>query len=87
MSSDQNSEHCDECGGVISVGDYPFCKGNPAAHEPVTPMIEKCLDYWDPHISRNGPVHITDRAQRKALMRANGLEELGVKRGMPGQMI
>jgi hypothetical protein len=23
---------CDQCGAVVAVGDYPFCRGNPARH-------------------------------------------------------
>jgi hypothetical protein len=28
------SHICDTCGGVIQIGDYPFCKGNPTNHVP-----------------------------------------------------
>lgn len=24
---------CDDCGGVLYPGDWPFCKGNPEAHQ------------------------------------------------------
>lgn len=79
-----NAERCEKCNGFVSIGDFPFCKGNPEDHSPGSTGIEKALDYMDPHISPSGPVHITSRSQRRALMKANGLEELGVKRGMPG---
>lgn len=26
-------EHCDECGGEVRFGDWPFCHGSPADHE------------------------------------------------------
>lgn len=39
-------EPCPDCGGIIHVGDWPFCKGNPADHVParasrhfITPVV------------------------------------------------
>lgn len=77
---------CHRCGIPFAIGDYPFCKGNPEDHRGNKPYVAT-LDYVDPHISPSGPVHITSHAQRRRLMRENGLEEMVVKRGMPGQSV
>jgi len=31
---------CDRCGADYAIGDYPFCKGNPADHGPMRQAIE-----------------------------------------------
>lgn len=80
------STACEKCGHVIVIGDFPYCKGSPDDHVGNTPFIAT-LDYIDPHISTKGPVHITSHAQRRRLMRANGLEEHGISNGLPGRMV
>lgn len=67
-------DRCEKCGHLVTVGDFPYCKGNPEDHIRPTLAIQT-LDYIDPHISAKGPVHITSHAQRRRLMRANGLVE------------
>lgn len=31
-------ELCPLCDGLIFIGDYPFCKGDPTTHQPITPL-------------------------------------------------
>jgi len=83
--SDTN-DACNRCGRVLVIGDFPFCKGSPDDHVGNTPFVAT-LDYIDPHISPKGPVHITSHAQRRRLMRENGLIEGGIKPGLPGRMV
>lgn len=61
---------CDRCGVTLAIGDYPFCphgRGVHASHGDE-------LDYWDHNLGK-APIHIRSKAQRKALMQAQGLEE------------
>jgi hypothetical protein len=72
-------ELCEECGGEIRIGDYPFCKGDPSRHArplnryiPFSPRI-------DPNISPNGPVEITSLRQWDRVLKENNLEVSSVE--------
>ena len=78
---------CEECGGEICVGDWPFCGGDKAKHVPMENFGLPPLDYIDIQLlPRNDPrvdsvdrlgipgVHITSRAQRQQIMKEQGLQ-------------
>ena len=65
---------CDDCGGEVNVGDWPFCKGDPSKHVPARNFGEEPLEpYWDEHISQDG-AYITTRAERRRIMYASDVE-------------
>ena len=66
---------CNRCQRDLQVGDFPFCKGDPADHErQATAIIGDELDYIDHNLGRH-PIHIRSRAQRRLLMQERGLVE------------
>lgn len=67
-------EICQMCGGVVRVGDWPFCGGDASKHVPPEHFGEDPLEpYFDEHISTDGE-WITSRAQRRAIMAKSGLD-------------
>lgn len=47
-----NSETCDECGGQVRVGDWPFCKGDPSKHvSDGAGHLEPWKPYYDDHVA------------------------------------
>jgi hypothetical protein len=79
---------CDKCGSEYSIGDWPFCTGDPDGHKPAVHFGYDPLDsYVDPDLlPHNDPrctsrnefgrkgVLIESRSQRKQLMREQGLQ-------------
>jgi hypothetical protein len=63
---------CEECGGDVSIGDWPFCRGVRENHAP-TSFIDDSLDYVDEMIAEE-PVHFTSRLQRRKFMDKQGLD-------------
>jgi hypothetical protein len=46
---------CDECGGELRVGDWPFCRGRASAHAPGRGFgFDPFTPYVDPHILPHG---------------------------------
>ncbi len=65
---------CERCGGVVRVGDWPFCRGNPSAHVPALNFGEEPLEaYVDNHVDKV-PREITTRSERRRIMAKNNLE-------------
>lgn len=64
---------CDECGGEIHLGDWPFCKGRPEAHVPSRFRVDNFFGYWDENLGTE-PIWITSAHQRRKIMDANNIE-------------
>lgn len=64
---------CDVCGGELHLGDWPFCKGDPAAHAPSRFRVDAFEGYWDENLATD-PVWITSAHQRRKIMDANGID-------------
>ena len=78
--------YCDLCGAALKVGEWPFCNGDPAAHVFASNFGEQPLEpYMDENIAAN-PIEITTRGQRRAIMRASGLEYKDVSRKKRGRI-
>lgn len=58
---------CEKCGGEYGIGDFPFCKGRPEDHGPMTGFD----DPFEPYVD----VQLLDRKDP----RCNGVNERGVK--------
>lgn len=73
---------CELCGTFLRVGDWPFCSGNPANHQP--PMeYHPFKAYWEEHLSEK-PVYIESTGQRNRLMHEAHATERPKGQGMPG---
>mgnify|MGYP001608316453 CR=1 FL=1 len=51
MSSESNSYRCDRCGGLITIGSFPFCKGSPEDHGKWSGAETPCEEFVDEHIT------------------------------------
>jgi len=61
---------CEKCGAEISIGSWPFCRGQAADH---APAVRFGWDPLEPYVDQNlttdpNGVEITNRAQRMKLM-------------------
>jgi hypothetical protein len=78
---------CDKCGGTYYEGEFPFCKGSPADHGKMHGFDEAFEPYVDIQLlSKKDPrctsvnefgqrgVPINSRSERRALMKAEGLQ-------------
>lgn len=66
---------CDRCGATLEIGAFPFCKGQPSDHGRGVGAVHG--DEMD-HVQVNGtrePIRFTSKAERRAWLKANGLEE------------
>lgn len=64
---DDKTIHCEKCGGDYYEGDYPFCKGNPKDHGPMSGFDEPFEPYVD--------VQLLDRKDP----RCDGVNEMGMR--------
>lgn len=65
---------CDQCGGALRVGDYPFCHGDPAKHQRAVNSV--ISDECDITVE-NGfhtPQRFTSKADHRRALAAKGLE-------------
>jgi hypothetical protein len=68
------AEQCEDCGGVVRVGDWPFCGGDPSRHTPAPNFGEEPLEaYVDKNLAPED-ITITTRAERRKIMAKNNLE-------------
>ncbi len=68
------AEPCNQCGGLIVIGDWPFCGGVPSAHVPAKNFGEEPLmPYVDTNVD-TVPRTITTRSERRRIMAKNHLE-------------
>lgn len=60
---------CSNCGGTYNIGDWPFCRGNPAEH--ARPRgLQQWNPYWDEHIDVSGkPAYIDSWATKQRYLR------------------
>ncbi len=70
---------CDRCQRPLVVGDWPFC---PHGQGHAT-VIGDELDHWQVN-GTNTPIHFRSKADRKAWLTANGLEEMARHVPTPG---
>jgi hypothetical protein len=83
----QQKIRCEKCGGEYGIGDFPFCKGSPSDHGPMTGFDDAFEPYVDVQLlDRNDPrctsvnelgirgVPIASRSERRQLMREQGLQ-------------
>lgn len=74
---------CDKCGVELQVGQWPFCKGNPAEHVNAVGFGERPLEpYWDDELG----AEITTRAGRRAIMAEKHLEYHDVSKKLRGKV-
>lgn len=65
---------CDDCGKELQIGDWPFCNGDSANHEPAKRFnYDAIKPYFDEDITERGE-WITTIGQRRAIMAKNHLE-------------
>lgn len=72
MINDQGEVVCDNCGQVLAVGDYPFCphgKGMAAIERDEIPGGLTVENYGP------NPITFYSHSERRAYMKANGLQE------------
>lgn len=60
---------CDECNALLKIGDFPFCKGDPARHQPVA-VYHPFVPFFDIGMGRE----VTSLADWNRGMRDNKLE-------------
>lgn len=83
---------CDECGGDISIGTWPFCGGDPSKHERSRFEVDHFTPYWDEMLTEDG-VMVSSARQRRKIMDANGVEyhknkfETKIARGATGKAL
>ena len=78
---------CDKCGGEYGIGDFPFCKGSPRDHGPMSgfddpfePYVDvQLLDRKDPRCNSVNElgirgVMINSRSERRRIMQEQGLQ-------------
>jgi hypothetical protein len=61
---------CDRCGRAIQIGEWPFCPHGVGASAVRADSCDLVIENLGPT-----PVRITSEADRRAIMRARGLEE------------
>lgn len=77
---------CNDCGGDIATGDWPFCGGDPTKHEPARNFGDEPMEaYWDEHLSTWGE-HVTTRGERRRIMAREGLEYKDVSKKQRGKI-
>ena len=77
---------CDSCGAELRIGEWPFCGGDPAKHEPAIGFGDKPIEpYMDEHLGPE-PVEITSRGQRRAIMSRAHLDYHDVSRSKRGRI-
>ena len=81
------SSTCDECGGAINVGDWPYCGGDPKAHVPATHFGEEPLTPYMDEMLGPEPIEIRTRGERRRIMSQNHLEYLDVSSKKRGSRI
>ena len=85
--TEDNGVKCEKCGGTFYEGDFPFCRGDKAAHgkmygfdESFEPYVDiQLLPKKDPRctsVNEHGlrGVPISSRSERRALMKELGLQ-------------
>lgn len=51
MEDEGKTYICDECGGTVHVGDFPFCHGDPSQHGPWQTADHPCEEFVDEMIA------------------------------------
>lgn len=77
---------CEKCGGELTLGDFPFCSGDPADHGRAS-FATKREDYPGGLVLHNlgkEPVTVYSESQRKRIMRERGLVEMVRHVPVPG---
>lgn len=67
---------CEECGEAVSIGDWPFCHGDPAKHVHVNRFGESPLEpYIDWNITKDiQGIEFHTRGERRKYMAQHQLE-------------
>lgn len=76
---------CQECGAVIEVGAFPFCKGDPAKHEPAgsRKKFEEFEIELDGQVHRITSLQDANRIERESMARYNSFDKNGKRLGAP----
>lgn len=77
---------CDKCGAELQIGEWPFCKGDPSAHAPMTHFGDEPLTPYIDHNLGPEPIEIRTRGERRAIMSRNHLDYHDVSRKKRGQL-
>lgn len=82
------AEHCDVCGGMIAIGDWPICNGDPLAHAPMHNASNKPMEpEVDDMIDRNEVKTWTTIGEKVRYMDRNGIVPRDVSEKRPGRRI
>lgn len=68
-----DTDRCDDCGTILTVGDWPYCGGDPSKHVKDIGGYDPIEPYFDEDITERGE-YITSVGQRRKIMSQNNLE-------------
>lgn len=76
---------CQECGGILNIGDWWACGGDPAKHQPVGSRgkFEEFTVELDGVTHRITSLQDANRIERESMARYNSFDSAGKRRGAP----
>lgn len=77
---------CDDCGGEIRVGDYPFCRGDASRHAPTTLKVvgDSYIGGLKVYNLAPEPITFQSRTAHRDYLRRHGLVQKVEHIPMPG---